>query len=344
MSALSLRLAAAGVGIALLASAYYKTPSNVAVTGAAHAFLNSLSAQQAAKAKFSFRDEERFNFHFIPRERKGLPLREMDGAQKHLAHALLSAGLSQSGYIKATSIMSLEAILKEMEKDTTGRRDPEGYFFSVFDEPSEIGTWGFRVEGHHLSLNFTIVNGKVKGAPTFFGTNPAEVRQGPRKGLRVLGREEDLARDLYKALDASQKKTALVSETAYKDILTAASRKAALDGQASGLSAAKMNAKQREMLRNLVAEYIESFPDQIAEIRREQLKKAGNNMYFAWAGVEERGGPHYYRVQTPSFLIEYDNTQNDANHVHAVWRDFDGDFGLDLLSAHYQTVAHHRDQ
>jgi hypothetical protein len=337
---IKLRLVLVGVGMLLLTSAYYRTQSVPVMSDAAKNFLASLTPEQTAKATFQFKDEERFNWHFIPRERKGLPLKEMTAPQKHLAQALLSAGLSQQAYIKATSIMSLEDVLRILEKDNGVRRNPDGYFFSIFGEPSEKGTWGYRVEGHHLAFNFTIANGKVVSSPNFFGANPAEVREGPRKGLRVLHREEDLGRELLTALSAEQKKIAIVDKEAYKDILTAASRKASLQGQPSGLPISKMNGKQKEILQNLIEEYAYTFPDQIAQARLALIKKAGNNLHFAWAGVEERGGPHYYRVQSPDFLIEYDNTQNGANHIHAVWRDFEGDFGLDLLKEHY--AASHR--
>ena len=323
--------------MSLLTAAYVSIPSSDVMADAARNLLASLTTEQAAKAVIPFNDDERMNWHFIPRARKGLPLREMTPPQKHLAHALLSAGLSQQGYIKATTIMSLEDILRVMENDSGDRRNPEGYYFTVFGEPSEKGVWGYRVEGHHLALNFTVVNGKVQGSPNFLGANPAEVRRGPRKGLRPLAREEDLARDLLTALDGSQKAVAIVDKTAYKDILTAASRKAALEGQPNGLSAAKMNAKQRQMLEAVMAEYARNMPEQIAEHRMNQIKKAGTNLFFAWAGVENKGGPHYYRVQAPTFLIEFDNTQNDANHIHSVWRDYQGDFGLDLLKQHYDT-------
>jgi hypothetical protein len=333
-----LRIAAVAASMTLLTSAYYRTQSTPIMVGAANAFLASLTPEQAAKAKFEFKnDEERFNWHFIPRERKGLPLKDMTAPQKHLAQALLAAGLSQRGYIKATTIMSLEEVLRILEKDNGVRRNPEGYFFTVFGEPSENGVWGYRVEGHHLSQNFTVVNGKVAGSPSFFGSNPAEVKEGPRKGLRVLGREEDLARELITALTPEQQKVAIVSAEAYKDIFTMASRKAALEGQPNGLSATKMNSNQRQLLSALLDEYVWNMPDQIAQVRLDQIKKSGNNIYFAWAGVVNRGGPHYYRVQSPAFLIEYDNTQNNANHIHSVWRDFNGDFGLDLLKQHYET-------
>jgi hypothetical protein len=331
-----LRLTAAGAAMILLTSAYYRTQSAPIMVDSAHAFLTSLTPEQLAKAKIPFTDDERLNWHFIPKERKGLPLKEMTPPQKHLAQALLAAGLSQRGYIKAVSIMSLEDILRIMEKDSGVRRNPEGYFFSIFGEPANEGVWGYRVEGHHLSQNFTVVNGKVVGSPSFFGDNPAEIREGPRKGLRVLAHEEDFGRDLLNSLTADQKSVAIVDKVAYKDIITMASRKAALENQPNGLSASKMNAKQRELLQTLLDEYAYNMPDQIAQAREDQIKKAGSNIYFAWAGVAERGGPHYYRVQAPTFLIEYDNTQNDANHIHSVWRDFQGDFGADLLKQHYQ--------
>jgi hypothetical protein len=331
------RLLLLSVGVILLTSAYHRTNTVPLMTRAANNFLNSLTPEQRAKATYKFEDDERFDWHFIPKERKGLPLREMTARQKELATALLCAGLSQQGYIKAVSIMSMEEVLRLIENSSTDYRNPEKYFFTVFGAPADSGAWGYRIEGHHVSQNFTIVNGKVIGAPSFFGSNPAEVRQGPHKGMRVLAAEEDLGRDLLNALDGEQKKVAVVDQTAYKDILTAASRKAALQGQASGLQASKMNAKQFEMLMALLEEYARNMPDQLAEAREEQIRKAGKNIYFAWAGVAERGGPHYYRVQAPTFLVEYDNTQNEANHIHSVWRDYEGDFGMDLLKMHYQS-------
>ena len=325
------------MGLVLLTSAYYRVHSAAIITDTAKQFLASLTPEQKAKATFRFDDDERMNWHFIPKERKGLPFREMAPEQKHLAHALLSAGLSQRGYIKATTIMSLEMVLRELEHATEEYRNPEKYYFSIFGDPAEKGIWGYRVEGHHVSLNYTLANGVVVSSPSFFGANPAEVRQGPRTGLRVLASEEDFGRAVLDSLTADQKKVAIVDKEAYKDILTAASRKAALKGQPSGLQFGKMNAHQRELLNTLVEEYARSFPDSIAEARLLELKQAGDNLYFAWAGVEQRGGPHYYRVQAPAFLIEYDNTQNNANHIHSVWRDYTGDFGEDLLKEHYHT-------
>ncbi len=320
----------------LLTSAWHRVHSASVMTEAAKTFLASLTPEQRAKAAFSFEDQERYNWHYIPRARKGLPLKEMTSAEQHLAHALLSAGLSQQGYIKAASIMSLEDVLRILENASPEHRDPQGYFFSIFGEPGDKAAWGFRVEGHHLSQNFTVVHGKVAGSPSFFGANPAEVRQGPRAGLRVLAAEEDLGRQLLQSLEPGQKKVAIVEKTAYKDILTTASRKAALTGQPNGLPAEKMSAGQRRLLDHLVEQYADNMPAELAQARMEKLKQAGGKLYFAWAGGEQRNQPHYYRVQSASFLIEYDNTQNQANHIHSVWRDFNGDFGEDLLKEHYQ--------
>src|SRR5258708_26717751 len=243
------------MGIVLLTSGYYRVPSASIMSDAAKAFLTSLTAEQRGKAVFPLDADERMNWFYTPVPRKGLPLKEMTTAQQKLAFALLGAGLSQRGFIKASSIMSLEDVLKIMENGKGPTRDPDLYFFSIFGEPSETGTWGYRVEGHHVSQNFTIVNGKVIGAPSFFGTNPAEVREGPRKGLRVLAREEDLGRELVQSLNADQLKTAIVDPKAPGDMLTTNSRQAALKGQPSGLQVTKMNANQKEMLQHLLDEY-----------------------------------------------------------------------------------------
>ena len=331
------RLCAVAIGAVLLTSAYYRTSSASVMTEAANRFLASLSDEQRAKATFKFEDAERVNWFFVPIERKGLPLREMGAYQQRLATSLLSAGLSQSGFMKAMTIMSLEDVLRIMEKDSGERRNPEKYYFSIFGTPADTGTWGYRVEGHHLSQNYTVVNGKVVDAPSFFGSNPAEVREGPRAGLRLLGAEEDLGRDLITSLNAEQQKAAIVDPKAPGDILTSNKRQAALEGQPSGISAAKLTAPQMSKLSALLDEYVNNVPEQMAQARQEQIKKAGKNISFAWCGGLKKGDPHYYRIQAAAFVIEYDNTQDKANHVHSVWRDFEGDFGLDLLKQHYDT-------
>jgi hypothetical protein len=322
--------------LGLLTAAYERIQSSSVMTDAARAYLASLTPEERARGTFPYNADERMNWHFVPIERKGVALREMTTAQKHLADALFSAGLSQRGIIKAHTIMSLEAVLKEQEKGKGPERDPEKYYVSIFGEPSDTGTWGYRFEGHHISMNFTVANGRIASSPNFFGSNPAEVKDGPRKGLRALKREEDLGRALVKSFTDAQRSVAIVDKTAPKDIITFDSRKAALNGQPNGIPFSKMTAQQKEMLTDLIGEYASNFPEQVATYRMDQYKKAQNNLFFAWAGGTEKGEPYYYRVQTPVFLIELDDTQNDANHIHSVWRDYDGDFGADLLSQHYQ--------
>jgi len=273
----------------VLIAAYERTPSAGTMTDAAKAYLASLTPEQRARTSFPFQTDERQNWHFVPLERKGVALREMTSAQKHLAEALLSAGLSQQGVIKAHTIMSLDQILKDVEKGKGPERDPEKYYVSIFGDPAEQGTWGYRFEGHHISLNFTIVNGRVASSPNFFGANPAEVKEGPRAGLRALRREEEVGRALIKSLTEAQRATAIVDKTAYKDIITFDSRKAALTGQPNGLAFSKLNAKQKDLLNDLVNCYASNFPPQIAEWRMEQYRKTQGSLFFAWAGGIEPG-------------------------------------------------------
>ena len=307
------------------------------MTETANRLLAALSPEQAAKATFPFEDEERTRWFYVPIERKGLTLGEMSPYQRHLASALLASGLSQAGYIKAVTIMSLEDVLKVIENDSGARRNPEKYHFTVFGTPSDTGAWGYRVEGHHISQNYTVANGEVVDGPSFFGSNPAEVRQGPRKGLRTLAHEDDLGFAVIQSLDEPLQKAAIVDPKAYADILTTNTRAAALKGQPSGLAASKMNALQFDALRALAELYARNLPDDIAQRRMDQIDKAGRNAWFAWAGGTRPGDPHYYRVQTASFMVEFDMTQDNANHIHSVWRDLNGDFGGDLLKAHYET-------
>lgn len=308
----------------------------------------ALTPEQKKKAAFPFKDGQRYDWHFIPRPRQGLPWKEMTEGQRALAHGLLASGMSSRGYVKAETIMSLEEILKEMEQGRGPARDPELYFFSLFGDPASADPkepWGWRVEGHHLSLNFTIAGDKgIAGGPSFMGSNPAEVRQGPRKGLRVLGEEEDLGRRLVKSLKDDQKSKAVLSGDAPKDILSFVARKAE-PLKPAGLLASEMTAEQKEVLTKLIAEYAERLRPEIAAQDLAEILKAGvDKVGFAWAGGTEVGQPHYYRVQGPTFLLEYDNTQNNANHVHSVWRDFEGDFGEDLLKKHYEESPHHNEK
>ncbi len=306
----------------------------------AKVFLAALTPEQKSRAAFEFADVERENWHFIPRERKGLPMKEMTPQQRLLAHALLNTGLGLRGTAKAVTIMSLEEVLFQIEgADESKRaavrekRDPEKYFVSIFGEPADKGAWGWRVEGHHLSLNFTIKDGQLlRATPAFMGSNPGEIRQGPLTGLRVLAVEEEMGRELVKSLTLEQFKTAFVATEAPKEMITAAEHKVSALSPA-GLPDTSLDEKQKGMLTRLIDEYLERMRPEIADEARAEIKKGGP-VYFAWAGGKERGEPHYYRVQGKTFLIEYDNTQNEANHVHSVWRSFDGDFGRDLLGEH----------
>ena len=301
---------------------------------------NELTAEQRAAAGFAFDDDaERHNFHFVPRPRKGLPWSQMTPSQQLLAHALLSTGLSRSGYVKATAIMSLEEILAGIEQGRGPKRDPGLYHFTVFGTPGAKDPWGWRFEGHHVAFNFTIVGGKgVSGTPAFLGSNPAEVRDGPRKGLRVLADEQDLGFKLLGMLTEEQKKEAVIAASAPGKIITGADRKAEI-GEPKGVAYASLDPTQQAALRVLVKVYAYRLRAELAEQDLATIDEAGwDKVRFAWAGASDPKGGHYYRIHGPTFLVEYDNTQNQANHVHTVWRDFKNDFGDDLLRAHYDTA------
>jgi hypothetical protein len=345
LSVLSLAALAAGAVVAA-------ERASSAMTNAAAAFLNSLTPEQRAKAAFQFDSDERTHWNFIPTEafpRKGLTIGEMTDAQRALAHALMKAGLSQRGYMTATSIMDLENVLGALEqREREGGRAAEGfrrdqvrYFISVFGTPAPNQTWGWRVEGHHVSLHFTMTKGAlVASSPAMFGSNPAEVPDGPRKGTRVLAAEEDTARELLRSLDAAQRAQAVITSVAPNEIVTT-NKLGIAPLSPVGLAASGMTAKQRDLLMKVIDVYAGFMADDIAAERLDRLKKAGlEKIAFAWAGEAERGKKHYYRIQGPTFLIEYDNSQNNGNHIHSVWRDFANDFGRDLLREHLAAVAH----
>lgn len=306
-------------------------------------FLDSLAPKLRKKACFSFDSPERRRWHYFPREmfsRKGASLKEMNSRQRQTALTLLAAGLSQAGYEKVTAIMDLEKTLGEIERSLSKSqlvRDPQLYFFSVFGDPGTNKSWSWRAEGHHVSLNFTIAGSEwIAPNPLFLGANPAEVRSGPQKGLRILSKEEDLARSLLKTLSSDQKQKTIISPTAPPDILTRALPRVELAG-AEGLAARSMTPQQREILARLMHEYVDRLPHALSAIEHQKLNEAGlDAIHFAWAGLQGRGKPHYYRLHGPFFFVEYDNTQNNANHIHTVWRNLKDDFGEDLLHLHYQ--------
>ena len=337
-------IAAALVLVSVTASTVASQRSATAMSSAASKWLASLSPEQRDRAVFPFDSEERMRWHYVPNEtfpRKGLTIKDMTESQRALAHELLKTGLSARGYLTATSIMELEKVLRAIEGGVRMARDHEAYLFSVFGTPGDKQAWGWRFEGHHLSVRFDVVGAKMTAsAPAFFGANPAEVRDGPQKGTRVLGAEEDAGRALLDSLDATERAAAILPIEAPGDILT--TTKVTVDPLSPiGLKASAMTKPQRELLMSLIDVYAGLMAADVAAERMDRLKKAGlDNIAFAWAGETEKGKKHYYRLQGPTFLVEYDNTQNDGNHIHSVWRDFNGDFGRDLLREHLKSNPH----
>jgi len=318
-------------------------PSASSMLVAGRTFLATLDPAQKSKTVYPFNSEERFRWFYTPVSRKGIPLKELNATQQKAALALLHAGLSEKGYAKAETIRKLEDVLRELEEGNGPARDPDLYFFTFFGEPTENGAWGWRYEGHHCSQNWTILNGKSIGSsPQFFGANPAEVRDGPMKGTRVLSAEENLGRSLVKSLTAEQRTDAVLSASAPSEIVTSNQRKAAIQ-EDKGIAYAKLSIDQQGTLLALIEEYLGAQPRAQARQRLDKIRQAGfDQIKFSWMGGLEKGEGHYYRVQGSTFLIEYDNTQNNANHIHCVWRDFNGDWGEDLLAAHYQNSPHHQ--
>jgi hypothetical protein len=312
------------------------------MAAAAKAFLGSLDDAQRQKAQLPFGSDERFNWYFIPRDRQGLSLKLMTPPQRDAAFALLRTGLSEKGFTKAETIRSLEIILKELENGAP-RRDTELYYFTVFGDPGSK-SWGWRYEGHHISQNWTIVGGTaIATTPAFFGTNPAVVQDGPKKGLRALPAEGDLAFELLNSLSEEQRRQAIISDTAPNDILTSNARKAAIQDNV-GLAAAALTEAQRAVLRRLIDEHASAQPAALAAARIAKTRAEDQaDVKFAWMGATRPGlgNAHYYRIQGKSFLIEYDNVQNNANHQHVVWRDFNGDWGADVLGLHVAYHPHH---
>jgi len=330
-----------------------------AMTETAARLLAAFPDEQKVRFHFSFDTLERYNWHYIPRMRKGLALRELSPAQKTLALELLRAGLSAPGYDTAQQIMRLERILLEREKNGSMPmvRDPENYYVSIFGTPSRERPWGWRIEGHHISVNVTVAGGRVDDAvlantPLFFGAEPAEVQGGPLKGLRVLGAAEDGARALVNALDARQRSIAIIGTTLPTDIMTGNDRAPDLGSQlnpigldrqpeplpAVGLAASQMTAPQQQLLRSLIEVYTSRMPDEIAAARARDVAADFDAIRFVWIGATRAedapkptpsfgctpgdarweciplGFPYYYRVQAPTFVIEYMNA--NGNHGH----------------------------
>jgi hypothetical protein len=342
------RLLHGGVAAALVAGrpspavAQVVEAARTAMAAAASAFLSALPAETRRRATFAFADKERLNWGYVPRSREGVPFKDMTPAARAAAHELVKASLSGLGYAKAMNVVRLEGVLRQLETFGGLRRDPESYFFTVFGAPGQGAPWGWRMEGHHLSLNFTLAPGKpVAVTPAFFGANPAEVRSGPSKGLRALPREQDMGRALARTMDVEQRRRMTIAERSLGDIVTGPGRSESLAAPA-GIAAAALGSSQRDLLVRLVEEYAQNMRVEVAGEELRRLRDAGiERLHFAWAGPIEPGHAHYYRIHGPTALIELDNTQNEANHIHSVWHDPRNDFGADLLRAHYERV-HHR--
>jgi len=308
---------------------------------AAAAFLATLSNDQRGDARFAIDSDERVDWHYVPRSRRGIALGSMDARQRTAAHALLRAALSDAGYRKATEIFALESILGRLEKFSWNRRDPDNYSWTVFGAPEDAsGPWGFRVEGHHVSLNFAFAKGGEAVTPSFLGANPARIPSGPLEGQRVLGAQEDLARELVRGLAPAHRARALIGARSLGDIVTGPGRGDALRTPA-GLAIGEMDGAHRALAERLVDEFVGNLRTELAEAQRARIRASSiEAVHFAWAGPLEPHRAHYFRLHGPRLLIEHDNTQNDANHVHSVWRDPARDFGLDVLGEHYKKGHH----
>ncbi|NKB71304.1 MAG: DUF3500 domain-containing protein [Candidatus Latescibacteria bacterium] len=311
----------------------------------AQALLKSLSGEQLGRAAFAFDEKgERTNWHFVPRHRAGLPLREMDEKQRRLALALVATGLSVRAYQSVGTIMQLEGVLAQTENEKIRAnlaaaglpRDPDGYFISLFGDIGHAKTpWGWRFEGHHISLNFTIRDNQLAATPLFLGANPAQVAHGQLEGVRPLKEEEELAYELLHQFDGEQRRQAIFSSEAKGGILTGNAERIGDVLPDDGLSYDAMNAGQRQVMAALVGVFAGRQAEPFAMAYKERMQQDIKTARFAWAGAVEPGAPHYYRIDSSGFLVEFDNTQNDANHIHTVWRDRRSDFGGDLLGRHY---------
>jgi hypothetical protein len=305
----------------------------------ANKFLSSLTEPVKQKAQYKLDDEERFNWHFVPKSRNGISFREFNTAQRDAALDLLKTSLSAQGYQKATAIMELENVLREIEgRDPSDKyRDPFNYYLTIFGTPDEVKPWGWRFEGHHIAINFSSVNNRIESStPSFFGSNPGIVPSGPERGKQILKDEVEIAFSLVNSLDADKLKVAMISETALPEIVSFNSRKA-IPLTPAGLSYSSMNDQQKAQLTRLLEVYVRNYELGFSNKLMEKIKKAGvDKLTFSWAGSLKPGAGYYYRIQGPMLLIELDNTQNNANHIHSVVRDLTNDFGEDILREHYE--------
>lgn len=306
-------------------------------------FLNSLNPDQRATIQMSFDDNSKTKWHFFPGSmipRAGIQLLDLNVNQKQLLNNLLRSFLSETGYIKTRKIIDLENILLEITGDTV-MRNPEKYSVAFYGNPEKDSLWAWSFEGHHLSLNFTVLNDNISIAPRFLGASPATILSGERAGERTLDKEEDLGFELINSLSEKQKSVAIFRQEPLPEIVTFNST-AVEPLSPVGIKFGELNPSQQIIFLELVDEYLSTMPPEQAKRRMESIKNEDTNLLrFGWAGAITSGHGHYYRIQGKSFLIEFDNTQRNANHIHTVWRDFDGDFGKDLIKEHYKNSNHH---
>ena len=322
----------------ILAAGQSGVCQNQRLTDAASAFVSLLEPELKKQTVFPFDDGERFNWHYIPRSRKGASLHDLSQVQLNAALTLLKESTSVHGFKKATDVMALEDVLREVEsrsKDDS-YRDPKKFYFTIFGDPTSQTPWGWRLEGHHISLNFSAIKDEIHAStPSFFGSNPATIPSGSRKGEQILKQESDLGFALVNALTPAQLTKALIAEQAYSDILSGNKRKASLLSP-QGIPYNELNASQKKMLMALLDVYVRNYEFGFSKKLMKKIEDAGiENLSFAWAGSLEPGAGHYYRIQGPMLLIEFDNTQNGANHIHSVVRDLTNDFAEDILREHY---------
>jgi hypothetical protein len=313
------------------------------IAAAVTAWLGALDAGQRSRATFPFDTGERFAWQYTPGPREGLAIRDMDGSQRAAAGSIVRASLSARGAAEVEAIIALESVLGELERATgrpgSPRRDPELYWFAVFGEPDDGAAWSWRIGGHHVAIHLTLAGGRVVGsAPSFLGANPAVVPAGPTAGARALTGEEEIARELLAGLTERQRRSAIVDDSAPADILSGNGPRAVMASIPTGLRYADLDGSGRDALERLVRHYLGRVRPEVEAAEWDRIRSAGlDDVTFAWAGPEVAGHGHYYAVRGPGFLVEYDNTQNGANHIHAVWRDLANDWGEDLLASHYAT-------
>ena len=316
---------------------------NIVDFSSALTVINSLDSVQKAKSVFPFDEMSRYDWHYLPPTiipRRGVCLKDLDSTQKKNIYALIKSFLSDKGFSRTQDIINNESYLKELEPDVTFRI-PENHFIAFYGTPGKDSIWGWKFSGHHVALNFTIVNNQLAFTPIFFGVYPAEIKEGQNKGRRIIKDEEDIGFELINMLTSEQKEKAVFQKNAFRDIV---SSNATHVGPLTpvGILAKDLTSQQKNILNKLIVCHLSSMPTNIAELRMKRIVSEDFNLLrFGWAGGLINGVPHYYRIQGKTFLIEFDNTTHNANHIHIVWRDFDGDFGVDLLNEHYKKSIHH---